>query len=145
MKNKFFIVTPILLLPLAMFACNFQSAAPTSAPISPEIEPQEPPFTGMWMSEAETLVFTRTSLYRVQSNPEIGQVNEQFAEIILFDPINSHISLRIQWIKVNGKPVGFDAPVYSLSYKIDGDVLQIGLGTESEFTSDLSPTIYYRK
>jgi hypothetical protein len=145
MKNKFFTFAPILLLVFVMLACSIPSTAPTSAPISPEIEPQDPAFAGLWMSETETLVFTQTSLYRVESNPEIGQVNEQFAEIILFDPINSHISLRIQWIKVNGKSVGFDAPVYSLSYKIDGDVLQIGLGTESEFTSDLSPTIYYRK
>jgi hypothetical protein len=145
MKNKSFTFAPIFLLVFAALACNSRAATPTSAPIAPEIESQEPPFAGMWMSGTETLVFTRTSLYRVQSNPEIGQVNEQFAEIILYDPINSHISLRIQWIKVNGTSVGFDAPVYSLSYKIDGDVLQIGLGTESEFTSELSPTIYYRK
>jgi len=142
MKNKYFVFVPIFLLMAAMLACIFSSPPATATPAA---EPQDPPFAGLWMSDTETLVFTKTSLYRVQADPVLGQVNEQLAEIILFDPINSHISLRIQWVKVNGKPVGFDAPVYSLSYKTDGSVLQIGLGTESEFTSDLSPTIYYRK
>ena len=145
MKNKFFVFISAFLLVTVIFACSIPSATPTSAPISPEIEPQDPPFAGLWMSETETLVFTQTNLYRVESNPETGQVNEQFAEIVLHDPINSHISLRIQWIKVNGKPIGFDSPVYSLSYKLGNNILQIGLGTETEFAVDLSPTIYYQK
>jgi hypothetical protein len=145
MKKKFFTFAPIFLLVVVMLACSIPSATPTSVPISPEIGPQDPPFAGLWMSETETLVFTRTSLYRVESNPETGQVSEQFAEIILFDPTNSHISLRIQWVKVNGKPIGFDSPVYSLSYRLGNNILQIGLGTETEFAADLSPTIYYQK
>lgn len=145
MKNKLFILVPVFLSAFFMLACSIPSATPTSAPTSPEIEPQKPAFAGLWMSETETLVFSQTSLYRVSSNAETGQVNEQFAEIIAYDPLNSRISLRIQWMKVNGKSVGFDAPVYSLSYRTDGIVLQIGLGTEAEFTTDLSPTIYYQK
>ena len=145
MKNKFVVFMPVLLLGIAILACSIPSATPTLAPISPEITPQAPPFTGLWMSETETLVFTQTSLYRIESNPETGQVNEQFAEIILHDPINSHISLRIQWVKVNGKPIGFDSPIYSLSYRLGDHILQIGLGTETEFAVDLSPTVYYQK
>jgi len=145
MKNKSVIFMPAFLLITAIFACNIPSATPTPAPASPEAVPQDPPFVGMWMSETETLVFTPKNLYRVESNSDTGQTTEQFAEIILYDPLNSHLSLQIQWVKVNGRPVGFDAPTYSLSFKTDGDILQIGLGTEAEFTSDLSPTIYYRK
>ena len=145
MKNKFVVFMPVLLLYIAILACSIPSATPTLAPISPDTTPQALPFAGLWMSETETLVFTRTSLYRVESNPETGLVTEQFAEIILYDPINSHISLRIQWIKVNGKPIGFDSPVYSLSYRLGNNILQIGLGTETEFAVDLSPTVYYQK
>lgn len=140
---QFFIA--FFILAVATFACSMPSATATDpAPISPEVA-QTPPFVGMWMSEKETLVFTQKNLYRVQTNVELGQVNEQLAEIIVYDPQNGHISVRIQWVKVNGLEVGFDTPVYSLSYKIDGDIIQIGLGTESEFTSELSSTIYYRK
>ena len=145
MKNKFVIFLSAFLLITAIFACSIPSNTPTPMPISPEAAPQAPPFSGLWMSETETLVFTQTSLYRIESNADTGQVSEQFAEIILYDPTNSHISLRIQWVKVNGKPVGFDYPVYSLSYKLGDHILQIGLGTETEFAVDLAPTIYYQK
>jgi hypothetical protein len=144
MKKHSQIVVAVLLLAVSTFACSVPSAA-TETPTPAQVEPTVSPFVGMWMSETETLVFTQKNLYRVQSNPETGQVNEQFAEIIVNDPSKSHITLRIQWVRVNGISVGYDAPVYSLSYKVDGDVLQIGLGTESEFTAELSPTIYYRK
>ncbi len=143
MKNKSFLFAPILLLVAAILACSVPSATPTPAPIPPE--PPIPPFVGMWMSETETLVFTQKNLYRVQSNSEASQTNEQFAEIIAHDAVHQRISVRTQWIKVNGISVGFDSPIYSISYKVDGDVLQIGLGTADEFTSELSPTIYYRK
>ena len=144
MKKHFQIVAAVLLLAVTTFACSIPSSA-TETPAPVQVEQPVSPFIGLWMSETETLVFTQKNLYRVQSNPETGQVNEQFAEIIVNDLPTSHITLRIQWVRVNGVSVGFDAPVYSLSYKVDGDVLQIGLGTESEFTTELSPTIYYRK
>jgi hypothetical protein len=144
MKKHSQIAACVLLLVIVTFACSIPSSV-TETPTPAQIEPPTSPFVGLWMSETETLVFTQKNLYRVQSNPETGQVNEQFAEIIVNDPSKSHITLRIQWVKVNGLEVGFDAPVYSLSYKANGDVLQIGLGTESEFTTELSPTIYYRK
>jgi hypothetical protein len=144
MKKHSQIVTVVLLLAVLTFACSVPSAA-TETPTLAQVEPPPSPFIGLWMSETESLVFTQKNLYRIQSNPETGQVNEQFSEIIVNDPATSHITLRIQWVRVNGISVGFDAPVYSLSYKTDGSVLQIGLGTESEFTTELSPTIYYRK
>ncbi|MFN8380695.1 MAG: hypothetical protein U0V02_02075 [Anaerolineales bacterium] len=143
MKKHIRVFVAVFLLAIIAFACTVPSTTATPAPV--QTEPQVAPFVGLWMSETETLAFTQKNLYRVQSNPETGQVNEQFAEIIVNDPSTSHITLRIQWVRVNGISVGFDAPVYSLSYKVDGDVLQIGLGSESEFTTELSPTIYYRK
>lgn len=144
MKKRSQIVAAVLSLVAITFACSVPSAA-TETLVPAQVEQPVSPFVGVWMSETETLAFTQNNLYRVQSNPEIGQVNEQFAEIIVNDPVTSHITLRIQWVRVNGISVGFDAPVYSLSYKTDGNVLQIGLGTEAEFTAELSPTIYYRK
>ena len=143
MKNKLPIFISILSLVAAILACSAPSAAPTPAPIPPE--PPIPPFVGMWMSETETLVFTQKNLYRVESNAETSQTTEQFAEIIALDEVHQRISVQTQWIRVNGISVGFDAPVYSISYKVEGDVMQIGLGTANEFTSELSPTIYYRK
>jgi hypothetical protein len=143
MKNTFFILTSFLSLVVVMLACGVPSAEPTVAPIPPTPPPS--PFLGMWMSETETLVFTEKNLYRVESSSETSQTTEQFAVIIAHDAINKRISLETQWMKVNGIAVGFDSPIYSLSYKIEGDVLQIGLGTANEFTSELSPTIYYRK
>lgn len=143
MKKHIRVFVAVFLLAIIAFACTVPSTTATPAPV--QTEPQVAPFVGLWMSETETLAFTQKNLYRVQSNPETGQVNEQFAEIIVNDPSTSHITLRIQWVRVNGISVGFDAPVYSLSYKVDGGVLQIGLGSESEFTTELSPTIYYRK
>jgi len=141
MKNKFLI--PILLLVSAMLACSIPSTASTPAPIPPE--PQVPPFVGMWMSETETLVFTTKNLYRVESNAGTSQTTEQFAVIIAHDAVHERISVQTQWVKVNGISVGFDSPIYSISYKVAGDVMQIGLGTANEFSSELSPTIYYRK
>ena len=141
MKNKFLI--PILLLVAAMLACSIPSTASTPAPIPPE--PQVPPFVGMWMSETETLVFTTKNLYRVESNAGTSQTTEQFAVIIAHDAVHERISVQTQWVKVNGISVGFDSPIYSISYKVAGDVMQIGLGTANEFSSELSPTIYYRK
>lgn len=143
MKNKLHILTFIMILLVAILACSVPSATPTAAPIPPEPPPS--PFVGMWMSETETLVFTEKNLYRVESNAGTTQTTEQFAVIIAHDAINKRISLETQWMKVNAFAVGFDSPIYSLSYKIEGDVLQIGLGTANEFTSELSPTIYYKK
>ena len=143
MKNRFLIFVSVLSLIAAVIACSVPSTEPTPTPITPE--PPIPPFVGMWMSETETLVFTQKNLYRVESRAETSQTNEQFAEIIALDEVHQRISVRTQWIRVNGISVGFDAPVYSLSYKVEGDVMQIGLGTASEFTSEFSPTIYYRK
>ena len=143
MKNRFFTFAPIIVFAAAMLACSVPSAAPTPAPIPPE--QQIPPFVGMWMSEMEMLVFTQKNLYRVESNIGTSQTTEQFAEIIAHDAINKRISVRTQWVKVNGISVGFDSPVYSLSYIVDGDIMQIGLGTANEFSTELSPTIYYRK
>jgi hypothetical protein len=145
MKNTYKPLSLFLFLAAITFACVIPSAATTSTPpISPEIELQEAPFAGLWMSETDVLVFTESSLYRVISYVE-GQVNEQFAEIITYDPLNYQITLRTKWIKVNGMYGGFDAPTYTLTYKIDGDTLQIGRGDETEFTTDLDPTIYYKK
>ena len=144
MKKHSQIVAAVLLLAVLTFACSVPSAA-TETPTPAQVVAPVSPFVGLWMSEAESLVFTQKNLYRIQSNPETGQVNEQFAEIIVNDPASSHITLRIQWVRVNGISVGFDAPVYSLSYKVNGDVLQIGLGSEAEFTTELLPIIYYRK
>ena len=143
MKNKFFTLIAVFSLVAAMLACSAPSAAATPAPIPPE--PPIPPFVGMWMSETETLVFTQKNLYRVESNSGTSQTTEQFAEIIAHDAINKRISVQTEWIKVNGISVGFDSPIYSISYKVEGDIMQIGLGTANEFTSELSPTIYYRK
>ncbi len=144
MKKNSQIVAAVLLLAVLTFACSVPSAA-TETPTPAQVVAPVSPFVGLWMSETESLVFTQKNLYRIQSNPETGQVNEQFAEIIVNDPSTSHITLRIQWVRVNGISVGFDVPVYSLSYKVNGDVLQIGLGSEAEFTTELLPTIYYRK
>jgi hypothetical protein len=143
MNNKLIVFLSVLSLAAAMIACSAPSVTPTPAAVP--VEPQVSPFAGMWMSETETLVFTPKNLYRVESNSETSQSTEQFAEIIAQDDIHQRITLQIQWVKVNGVAVGFDSPIYSLSYKVDGDVLQIGLGTANEFTSELSPTIYYRK
>jgi hypothetical protein len=143
MKNRSIIFMSVSLLGIAVLACSIPSATP--APVAVPPEPPISPFVGMWMSETETLVFTQKNLYRVDSNAETSQTNEQFAEIIAHDAVHQRISMRTQWIKVNGISVGFDAPVYSILYKVEGDVLQIGLGTADEFTSELSATIYYRK
>ncbi|MBC7877256.1 MAG: hypothetical protein H7Y59_08815 [Anaerolineales bacterium] len=142
MKKIFITLISILSLAGAMLACS-ASSTPTPAPIPPE--PPTPPFVGMWMSETETLVFTKTNLYRVESNSGTSQATEQFAVIIAHDAIHQRITVQTQWVKANGISVGFDSPIYSLSYKIEGDVLQIGLGTANEFTTELSPTAYYRK
>ena len=143
MKSKLFTFVPILILVAATLACSIPSATATPAPVSPE--QQVPPFVGLWMSETETLVFTQKNLYRVESNSGTSQTTEQFAVIIAHDAVHQRISVQTQWVRVNGISVGFDSPVYSLSYKVDGDVLQIGLGTANEFTTELAPTIYYRK
>lgn len=138
------IILPFLILIFAV-ACGLPVSAPTEAPISPEIDSPPPPFLGMWMNDIETYVFTETNLYRVIIRPESGQVNEEFSEIILYDPLNNHISLRKVWIRVNGESVGFDSPGYTLTYFIDGDSLQLGLGTETEFASAPDPAVFLRK
>jgi hypothetical protein len=147
MKNTHKFLSLFFSLAAITFACFIPSAATSTAPSPPEIEVevQDAPFTGLWMSETDVLVFTQNSLYRVISYEERGQVSQQFAEIITYDPLNYQITLRTIWIKANGMYVGFDAPTYTLTYKIDGDTLQIGRGDETEFTTDLDPTIYYKK
>lgn len=142
MKNS--IQRTFIVLILAAILPNACDLSPsTTAPIA--AVSTQAPFIGLWMSETETLVFTEASLYRVITRTDPEQVNEEFAGIIAFDVVNHHITLRTQWIKVNGRSVGFDAPTYTLTYQINGDTLQIGRGTETEFVTELDPLIYKRK
>lgn len=141
MKNLIQLTFIVLVLAAMLPACNLSPAMnePTAATSSQE------PLIGLWMSETETLAFTKTSLYRVIARTDQEQVNEEFAEIIALDVINHHITLRTQWIKVNGRSVGFDFPTYTLTYQINGNTLQIGRGTDTEFVTELDPLIYQRK
>jgi hypothetical protein len=138
MKTKHRIAFVLFILTMTVLACGIPSTTPTAVSVSPE-------FVGLWMSDSETLVFTDASLFRVISNAELGQVNEQFAEVVAFDEVNNHITVRTRSIKVNGQPVGFDAPTYNLTYQINGDALQIGRGSDIDFATELDPVIYLRK
>jgi len=135
-------ILPLALILPVLFACALPAAAPTEASAPAE---SAPPFLGMWMNDTETYVFTANSLYHVIIRPESGQVNEEFSEIVAYDAAASRITLRKTWIRVNGKPAGFDAPLYTFIYSASGDSLQLGLGTETEFATELDPAVFTRK
>ncbi len=147
----------ILVLAVALVACTL-SSTPTPAPVVTEIAPptldlasERLPFEGLWMSEGNApviLVLTKDSMYKAEvdlTNPEQPYTREQFAKVVSYDLENSHISLRTQWIRVAGVMRGFDAPNFTITYLIDNDALQIGVGWDEEFAAGTDPLVYYRK
>jgi hypothetical protein len=109
------------------------------------------PFEGVWVSDGDTpeiIVFSKDSMYRVQSDQASESESysrEQFADVVSYDAANNHISLRTQWIRINGAMHGFDSPNFNITYKVDGDTLQIGVGWDTEFATDVEPLVYHRK
>jgi hypothetical protein len=142
---------------LALAACNmpFRSttvpvATAASLPASTRTS-ESLPFEGVWVSDGSTpevIVFSKDSMYRMQSaqaSESESYSREQFADVVSYDTVNNHISLRTQWIRVNGAMSGFDAPNFNITYKVNGDTLQIGVGWDTEFTTDVDPLVYHRK
>lgn len=147
----------MLLALILLVACSLPST-PTAAPLATEASlpvstpvPESLPFEGIWMSDGEVpelLIFTKNSMYRVQSDQASAAENysrEQFANVVSYDLANNHISLRTQWFRVNGTMRGFDAPNFNITYKIEEDTLQIGVGWDEEFATELEPLVYHRK
>lgn len=157
--NKFKLALLSCLFLLLLVACSLPST-PTPTPVLLTAEapllvsppaPETIPFEGIWMTDGETpevLVFTKNSMYRVQADKASDTENysrEQFATIKSYNLANNHITLRTQWIRLNGAMHGFDSPNFTITYKIEGDTLQISIGWEEEFTMEFGPLIFHRK
>lgn len=146
----------VVLILLTLVACNMPFS-PTTAPVATASLPASTPasvslpFEGVWVSDGdmpEIIVFSKESMYRVQSDQASESESysrEQFADVVSYDLANNHLSLRTQWIRINGAMSGFDAPNFNITYKIDGETLQIGVGWDSEFAVDVDPLVYHRK
>jgi hypothetical protein len=117
---------------------------PAEAPISERL-----PFEGMWETDGdnpEIIVFTKDNMYLVQS--DLGTENysrEKLAKIVSYELTSNHISLRTQWIRINGTMRGFDSPNFTVTYLVVGDTLRIGFGGEGQFEKETGPLVYYRK
>jgi hypothetical protein len=145
----------LLVLGITLTGCSLPST-PTIVPVATTVivsqatpAPDRLPFEGMWMTdgeEPEIIVFTRDSMYQVQSDQPTDMVaREHLSKIVSYDLAANHISLRTQMIRVNGKKVGYDSPNFTITYLIEGDTLRIGIGWEDQFATETEPLIYYRK
>jgi hypothetical protein len=144
-----------LALGILLTGCSLPST-PTAAPIATAVilsaatpVPDRLPFEGMWMTEGDApkvIVFTKDSMYLAESEPGTETYSrERFATVNSYDPAVNHISLRTQWIRINGTMRGFDSPNFTITYLIEGDTLRIGMGWEDQFATETEPLIYYRK
>jgi hypothetical protein len=151
-KSTLWLVCFALFLTTLACATSQPPSAPP-APASPVLAAasEHLPFEGMWISNpgdlkiSQVIVLTKDSFYRVQPNLAPGQTNEQFAEVLSSDLANNQIILHTKWIRVNGKTVGFDSPGFTITYRLEGDTLQIGIGWDGNFATELEPIIFTRK
>jgi hypothetical protein len=145
----------ILILGIMLTGCSLPST-PTTAPVATAViltantpVPDRLPFEGMWMTDGddpEIIAVTKDSMYQVQSDQPTDMVaREHLSKIVSYDLAANHISLRTQMIRVNGKKFGYDSPNFTITYLIEGDTLRIGIGGEDQFTTEMSPLVYYRK
>ncbi|MFT3894015.1 MAG: hypothetical protein QM730_20490 [Anaerolineales bacterium] len=145
----------ILVLGILLTGCSLP-ATPTTVPVATAVVlspatpvPDRLPFEGMWMTEGENpeiIVFTNDSMYRVISDQTSDSAaREQFAKIVSYDLAANYISLRTQMIRVNGKKYGYDSPNFNVTYLMEGDALQIGIGWDDQFAIETEPLMYYRK
>ncbi len=96
-----------------------------------------PPYLGMWSLEGEDgpqmVVFTETSFYWVETGATVGEdggTRERFAEVTAIDVEKQQVTLMTQWVRVNGKMVGFDSPQVFLTYRVEDGKLSFASSTE---------------
>ena len=134
--RKILLVLGIGIVILALSACSLPSRAaaetPTLSPSPfPTIAPPSPtpdvklPFEGVWFSEdrSSILIFTDTTFYYRVFGPE----RETYANIVEYDLAAGHILIRYYAILSNGQSLGFDSPTWYLTYKIEGNAMQIAI------------------
>ena len=161
------VVWLMLVLTMALSGCSrstttdassgLNSAGPlaTSYPAAAEggcLLPQTPPpYLGMWSLESEDgpqmVVFTETSFYWVVTGKTVsedGGTRERFAEVTAIDVEKQQVTLMTQWIRVNGKMVGYDSPQVFLTYRVEDGKLSFATSTEG-FPAEVGAEEYSAK
>jgi len=138
----------------ATVAALMSEGQPAQTPASEPL-----PFQGLWVSASDDpaqagqiLVLTPESFYQVQTFDPLAPdyppaARETFAEIVSYDLENSQLTLRIQWLRTNGTWGGFDQPTALITYRLEDDVLQIGISRsgDGQFPVSTGPLQYHRR
>jgi hypothetical protein len=84
------------------------------------------PYLGIWFSpdRSSQLVITDAYFYY----HDFTSSREVYAEIQAVDLVENTIELRMYDIIHGGQHVGFDSPMLTVQYQVDGETLQIVLG-----------------
>jgi hypothetical protein len=136
---------------LFLSACSLPSEAVAETPMPspspfPTISVPSPtpnvklPFEGVWFSEdrSSILIFTDTTFYYRVFGPE----RETYANIVEYDLAAGHILIRYYAIFSYGQPLGFDSPTWYLTYKIEGNTIQIAIESLN-YPTDVVPMKFY--
>jgi hypothetical protein len=162
--NKHCLFLPILaILLFLVLACGFspereqhqpEGGAPGNnnqpgAPLQnqPPLDRQTAPYIGLWVEDGDDInenrvfTFTGKTVYLVEPN-KFGNdymVREELSNITAIDTTRQIMTLKIQWIRANGKMGGSDLRIWYLKYEMDGDRMRIATSrNDAEPVPDIS-------
>ena len=102
----------------------------------------EPTLYGLWVKEEdsnkgtqrELLTVTETSVYLVEFTGAKGNgaLRETFYVVDSVDWVNSVVTMKMSWVRLNGKYGGFDYPLKFMKVYIDGETLYFSFGDEGQ-------------
>jgi hypothetical protein len=66
-------------------------------------------------------------------------------EIVSYDVENGRITLRLKWVRNDGRFGGFDMPIRMLTYEIEGDAIRFSITADGDFPATADSEPYYRQ
>ena len=82
-------------------------------------------------NQSALLIITERSIYKVEfDGGGDGYVRETFYEVKDMDLVNGILSLKMAWIRINGKGMGFDDPAKLMKVSVEDDTLFFSIDLE---------------
>lgn len=107
----------------------------TTEPVKAADDSTKPVMYGLWLSDSgDIIVISESSVYLVQKETMGGgdTLRETWYEIQDIDWVNGVLTLKMTWVRVNGKNGGFDMPLHYMKVWIDGSILMYSMGDEGQ-------------